>query len=208
MARSKKNRKSKKQPLTAPFILTLAITQGAITCAEDCSAEIPEVLFADCNPEINLSQIAKIYIAQPTAADFADWTSPTEWTARLSASAQDTDSIRPLTVIGDKPLPEKSEKTISGNRIVTTDKKHTLNFDIDETNATNHEFVRNGKCMKKVKFWYETIGGLLFGGNSGIQGTFAIDMALSRGEGDIILYPGTIKWTGVDVEERCTSPIA
>ena len=62
--------------------------------------------------------------------------------------------------------------------------------------------------MKQVKFWYETIGGLLFGGNSGIDGTFAIDMTLSKTEGDIILYPGTLKWSATDIEERTTSPIA
>lgn len=186
----------------------MSVVQGKIVCTDDCDFEIPEVSFAECNPEINLSQIAKIYIAQPDAAVFTDWTAAGEWTTRISDTATGADNIRPLTVVGDKPLPETTSKTISGGRIVTTDKKHTINFEIDESNATNHEFVRGGKCMKQVKFWYETIGGLLFGGNSGIDGTFAIDMTLSKTEGDIILYPGTLKWSATDIEERTTSPIA
>ncbi len=186
----------------------MSVTQGPITCAEDCEFDIPEVSFAECNPEINLSQIAKIYIAQPDATSFSDWTQAAEWTDRISNTSIDPDAIRPLTVVADKPVPETGTKTISGGRIVTTDKKHTINFEIDESNATNHEFARSGKCMKQVKFWYETIGGKLFGGNAGIEATFAVDMSLSRAEGDIILYPGTLKWSSQDLEERTTSPIA
>lgn len=182
---------------------------SVITCLNDCATNIPDVSFADCNPEINLSQIAKIYLAKPVAASFSDWTQASEWATRISTTDDTDDAIRPLTVIGDKPLPETGTKTISGGRIVTTDKKHTINFDIDESNATNHDFARGAsKCTKSVKFWYETIGGKLFGGNDGIDGTFAIDMTLSRTEGDIILYPGTLKWTSQDLEERCDSPIA
>lgn len=186
----------------------MSLPIGPVTCTEDCQFEIPAVAFADCNPEVNLSQIAKIYIAQPDAADFADWTAPGEWATRISLTATGADNIRPLTVIGDKPVPETTEKTISGNRIVPTDKKHTINFDIDESNATNHDFVRGGKCVKQVKFWYETIGGKLFGGNAGIDGTFKIDMTLSRTGGDIIIYPGTLKWSSTDTEEMTDSPIA
>lgn len=186
----------------------MSAIEGIITCAEDCEFNIPAVSFAECNPEINLSQIAKLHIAQPDAADFTDWTQAAEWTTRISDTSTDVDAIRSLTVIADKPLPETGSKTISGGRIVTTDKKHTINFEIDESNATNHEFARGGKCMKQVKFWYETIGGKLFGGNKGIKATFAVDMTLSRAEGDIILYPGTLKWSSQDLEERTTSPIA
>lgn len=187
---------------------TMSVTIGPIVCTEDCDFDIPPVSFAECNPEINLSQIAKIYLAQPDAADFSDVSAVGEWTNRLSQTSNDVDAIRSLTVVGDKPAPETTEKTISGNRIVPTDKKHTINFDIDESNETNHEFARGTKCVKQVKFWYETIGGKLFGGNTGISGTLKVDMTLSRTEGDIILYPGTLKWSSTDLEERTTSPIA
>ena len=181
---------------------------SVVTCLEDCDFNLPATSFAECNPEVNLSQIAKIYVAKPEAASFSDPYDITEWNTRLSETANDADSIRPLTVIGDKPLPEKTEKTISGNRIVVTDKKHTLNFDIDESNAINHEFVRGSKCIKSVKFWYETIGGKLFGGPDGINGTIAVDMTLGRADGDIILYQGTLKWSDTNTEEMGDSPLA
>lgn len=187
----------------------MSVTQGPITCPADCEdLDIPSVLFTECDPETNLSQIAKIYLAKSDAADFSDWTVVTEWNTRLSSTATDPDTIRPITVIGDKPLPEVTEKTISGGRIVVTGGKQVINFDIDETNATNHEFARGTKCVRQVKFWFETIDGVLFGGNTGISGTLNVNMVLSRTEGDIILYPGTLKWNSADVPERTTSPIA
>lgn len=185
----------------------MSVTAGPINCQDDCEFDIPAVSFADCNPQVNLSQIAKIYTSQPDASPFTDWTVITEWSTRVSDTANDADSIRALVVIADKPKPETQSRKISGNRTVVTDKNHVINFDIDETNAINHEFVRGGKCIKKVKFWYETIGGLLFGGNSGIDGSFEVDMTLSRTEGDIILYQGTLKWNDINTEERCTSPL-
>lgn len=186
----------------------MSVAQGRINCTDDCDFDLPATEFASCNPETNLSQIAKIYIAKQSAASFSDWTQAGEWATRLSNSATGADSIRPVTVVGDKPAPTVTEKTISGNRIVPTEKKHVINFEIDESNATNHEFARGAKCMKQVKMWYETIGGLLFGGNDGIDVTIGVDMALSRTAGDIVLYPGTLKWDSFDLEERCVSPIA
>jgi hypothetical protein len=189
--------------------MSLIVQQGPITCPADCEdLDIPAVLFTECDPETNLSQIAKIYIAKQDAADFSNWRLAAEWTARLSVDAVDPETIRPLTVIGDKPLPEITERTISGGRTVVTGGKQQINFDIDESNATNHEFARGTKCVKQVKFWYETIGGILFGGNTGIDATLYVNMVLSRTEGDIILYPGTLKWNNADVSERTTSPIA
>lgn len=180
-----------------------------IACGEDCDFNLPATSFAECNPEVNKSQIAKIYLAKAGAADFTDVTDITEWNTRLTETGIAADDIRPITVIGDKPLPEKTEKEISGGRTVVTDKKHTINFDIDETNATNHDFMRGAsKCVKSVKFWYETIGGKLYGGNTGISGTLSIDMSHSRTTGDITLYQGTLKWTSDDTEERCDSPLA
>ncbi len=180
----------------------------SIICGDDCDFTLPVVDFADCNPEVNESQIQKIYEAKPTAANFSDWTSPTEWAARLSQTSTDPDAIREYTVIGDKPKPEATEKIISGERTVRVNKKHTINFDIDESNAINHDAVRNHKCISQVKIWYQTKSGHLFGGNEGIEASIEIDMTLSRTSGDLILYQGTLKWDNRDLEERCVSPIA
>ena len=203
----KKSRNRKKlswaNPVHRVMILSL------VTCGDGCDEyELPEVSFSDCDPEINLSQIEKLFIAKPTAADFADWTALSEWTTRLSQTSTDVDAIRQYVVIGDKPLPESTPKVISGGRTVPVDKKHTINFDIDESNAINHEAIRKHKCIVKVKFWYQTKSGHLFGGNAGIEASMTVDMVLGRADGDIILYPGNLKWDSQDLEERTLSPIA
>ncbi len=180
---------------------------ATVQCNEDCDFDIPAVKFADCNPEVNESQVSDLYLSQTDADDFNDWTQATEWGDRISPDATDKNSIRNLKVVGDKPKPETQSRTISGKRVVVTGKNHVLNFDIDETNAINHEFVRGSKCIKQVKMHYGTIGGLLFGGNTGIKATMEVDMTLSRTDGDIVLYQGTLKWSSLDTEERCPSPL-
>jgi hypothetical protein len=179
-----------------------------ITCGEDCDFDLPAVLFADCDPETNESQIVKIYEAKANAADLSDWSDPAAWAARLDQSSTDPDAIREYTVIGDKPKPEATKRKISGGRTVITGKKHVVNFDVDESNATNHDAVRGHKCIDQVKFWYQTKSGHLFGGNSGITASMEIDMVLGRAEDDIIIYPGSMAWDSRDLEERIVSPIA
>lgn len=186
----------------------MSLATGPVSCAEDCEFELPRVKFAECDPEINLSQISDIYAAQPDAASLSDWTDPAVWAARLSETSTDADAIRPIKVVGDKPKPETQTKIISGKRKIVTDKNHVINFEIDESNIHNHYFARGVKCIKKLKIWYGTIGGLLFGGNDGIEATFEIDMTLSRTEGDIVLYAGTLSWSTTELEERIDSPIA
>lgn len=68
--------------------------------------------------------------------------------------------------------------------------------------------MRGTKCIKTVKFWYGTIGGLLFGGNTGITAQLELDMTLGRNDGDIVVYQGTLIWSKIDLEERCTDPVA
>jgi len=199
-ATAKRQKKATKNMVA--FVLSL------ITCGEDCDYDLPAVSFADCDPETNLSQISKIRIAKKTAADFSDWTQASEWATRISATSTDPDAIRELSVIGDKPKPETTKKGISGGREIVAAKKHTLNVEIDESNAINHEFVRGTKCIKTVKFWYGTIGGLLFGGNTGITAQLELDMTLGRNDGDIVVYQGTLIWSKIDLEERCTDPVA
>lgn len=209
MKRSKKTlRKTKSRKTNYADRRHALLILSVITCEDDCDFTLPEVSFATCNPEVNESQIEKIYLTKPNADCLTNWEDSAEWATRLSQSSTDAGKIRELTVVGDKPKPETTPKTISGGRIVYGNKKHTINFDIDESNAINHEFVRNAKCIKEVKIWYQTKSGHLFGGNCGIDASFEVDMTLSRTEGDLVLYQGTIKWDSNDLEERIVSPIA
>lgn len=181
---------------------------AAIICATDCSTSLPPVNFSSCAPQINLSEIGRVFIAKSNAAPFENWLSPVEWAARLEQSGGSDDAIRTLTVIGDKPAPTGTPVSISGGRTVISNKTHVVNFTIDETTPENHEFMRALECGGQFKIWYETLGGLLFGGNDGILATIAIDMVLERGTESLMVLNGTATWKNRFTEERGISPIA
>lgn len=177
-------------------------------CATDCEDlvdALPEVLFDDCNPEINAGEIQKIYLGI-RGVPFADIEDPVEWAARL-ASVTNTKLIQ-LTVIADKPKPAENSKEISGGRKVVLPKDHVINVTIDETNPTNHEFIRKNQCSGNYQAWYETSGGRIFGGNAGLRAFLEMDMTIPRERNGNITYDGTLSWKERFTEEMAVSPIA
>jgi len=180
---------------------------AAITCPADCTDALPAVLFSDCSPEVNLSEIVAIFLSKGSSTPFTDWKVASEWTQRMGTPANADDKIIALSVIGDKPVPGKQEIAISNFRKKTLPKDHSINFEIDESNDTNHDFVRNMECGGSFRVWYATASGHLFGGNQGItKSTINIDMSLERGENSVQKYPGTITWKSKHTEERVTAP--
>lgn len=180
-------------------------------CPTDCSSQIPEVVFSECAPETNAGQIYNIYVTNigQSFADLAqDWTVAADWTGRLDNASTNVDAIRKFHVIGEKPVPEKVEKEISHGRIVSGKKKHTINIEIDETNATNYEMMRTLECGGSFLVWYETSGGLLYGGDDGIVATIQLDEMIPKSEQDLILIMGTVKWTSKFHPERIQNPVA
>jgi hypothetical protein len=187
----------------------MSLTQYPPLCNQQCGSFIlPDVNFEDCNPEIHESQIEKIYVCSDLEAPLNDWNDASEWATRLAQTAGTATSIRELTVIGDMPLPEKTEKVISGGRKVQVNKDRTINFDIDELNDINYDAAISLQCAKKVKIWFQTRSGHLFGGNEGIDADLDLDLFLSRAEGDIQLFQGTLKWKSDFAPRRIVSPIA
>lgn len=180
-------------------------------CPLDCVAPLPELHFSDCAPEINLSEIRKIYITKSTAAAFDDWTLPSEWATRIANEDPVTpagDEIRVLTVIADKPAPSSNVIDISGGRKFTSNKSHSISFDIDETNDVNYEAMRLMQCGGSLNMWYETAGHKLYGGNTGIPITVDISDVLGRGVNEIEKFTGTLSWERKFDAERTDSPIA
>jgi hypothetical protein len=178
------------------------------TCATGCAdalAVMPAVKFDDSCPEVNQGEITAIYLAL-RGNPFANWEQAAEWTTRLAAV--DNTKIVKLTVIGDKPKPAANQLEISNGRKVTLAKDHVVNFTIDETNAINHEAIRTLQCGGNFDAWYETSGGLLFGGNAGLPASAECDMTIPREKGGLIVYEGTLTWKAKYTEERTVSPIA
>ncbi|WP_313515661.1 hypothetical protein [Sphingobacterium sp.] len=180
-----------------------------INCPSGCEeAALPAFVFDDCAPEVNPSQIAKVYFAPGNAAPFTDVSSPTEWATRLGNTVAAGKDIRFLTGIGSKPKPTASVVNISGRRKKTTNRAHALTFKVDETNQANHDALRTIQCGGTYTVWFETFGGLLFGGNEGIKNA-SIDAGDVMDEGDeaIIIHEYLIEWNNLHSPERVVSPL-
>lgn len=178
------------------------------TCSADCSTQLGAVKFSECAPEINLSEIRRVFIAVGIAAAFADFGEAAEWVERISAAGTDPDAIRSLTVIGDKPAATPVTRDISGGRQYAVGKDHTLNVSIDDTSDENYEFMRNLECGGQFRVWFETNGGKLYGGNEGILTRSVIfNDVLNRGVDEIETIEGTISWRAKFHPDRTESPI-
>lgn len=194
----------------------MAIT--SITCPVDCDTLVlPPVSFDECEPQVKLSEFIYGYLALKEASDFTDASLPAEWADRLSQTATPpegsttdvADLIRQLAIVGDMPAPAVTEKDISGGRKIASRTDRTVNIDIDEATAANYELTRTTECgFFKVKMWFETRGGILLGGNTGITGRLVLRPIYGRGVDEIEKYTGTFTWTNSTSPDRCVSPIA
>lgn len=178
------------------------------TCASNCDVTLPVVSFDDCNPEVSYSEIRRIFIAKKGAAPFSNWLNATEWLTRMSqTSVTGDDYIRPLTVIADKPAAASVIKEISNGRRIVIGKDHTINFTIDDVSDENYEFMRGLECGGEYRFWYETEGGKIFGGNEGFLARVDANSVLNRGRDEIETINGVMTWRTKFSPERGTSPI-
>jgi hypothetical protein len=162
-------------------------------CTDSCADALPEVEFNICAPGINFGEIDAIFITN-VGNPMLDETDPLEWATRMALLVTDPTRIIELNVIGDKPAPESTEVAISRNRIVVGAKGHSVNIEIQETNQKNYDMLRAFECGKKIKFWYRTAGGLLYGGNVGIDGSMVLNEIIPKSRKELIVFAGAIKW--------------
>ena len=163
-----------------------------VICPTGCDNELPELSMSDCNPEVDFGEIGWIYLTN-VDNPLTDWTDIGEWNPRLNNTSTDTDAIRFFYVAGDKPPAEVNESKISLCRTVYSEKTHTVNFDIDETNNTNYDAMRQIECGGTYLAWYATPN-KLYGGNAGIEVEIGMNHNITRGCTEINLIPGTLKW--------------
>lgn len=182
----------------------MASACATITCATSCTQTLPAVDFSLCNPVVNFGEIDAIFITNP-GNPLTDETDATEWATRMGLST--SAKIVELHVIADKPAPESNEIQISRNTTVVGDKGHTINVEIQQTNATNYEMLRKFECGKKILFWYRTAGALLYGGASGIEGSLILNEIIPKSRKELITFQGTLKWQARFHPCRTASPI-
>ena len=179
-----------------------------ITCPNDCETLLPPVKYDDCNPEIVLSEIQTIFLGTKNTEPFTDVEDPTEWATRLSQTAVLAGTIRPLTVIADKPAGTPVVIELSNDRKKVVSNDFVLNVESDDVSDENYNFMRVSQCGGQYRMWYKTKGGKMYGGNEGIEDAFLqLDIVNARGKNEIEKIQGTITWSNAHSPERGTSPI-
>jgi hypothetical protein len=181
-----------------------------IVCPDGCAdtaAALPTLKFDDCAPEVNGGEIQRLYLGI-VGHPFTDIEDPEEWADRLAGTTPATKIVR-LNVSADKPKPTGTVKDISLGRKIVLSKDHTINATVDETTQENHDaFSKMSQCGGTYLLWYETAGGLVFGGNRGIKVSIDADMVIPRAKGDSITWELTVTWSDRATERRTVSPIA
>lgn len=176
-------------------------------CEDGCDVILAALSFSECDPDWNRAQIDKIYMASLGADDLVNWEAPGEWATRIdNTDVADIDKIRYFHVIGDKPVAEGEPKEMSLARKAITDKTHTINFSIDETNETNYDFLRQLECGGNVKIWFAS-GKYLYGGNHGIEAFVSLNDSIPRDRKEYETFEGVATWESQFHPERCLNPI-
>jgi hypothetical protein len=181
-----------------------------IDCTTDlCGVSIPVMEFSNCSPQVRAGGITRIYMMNPDELDVFDWADPADWAARVSNTDATVTAIRELTVVGDMPLSEATERTISDNRTSVINRDRTLNFYIDDISFLNYEWSRQMDCGVSGKFWFVGDDGtLLYGGQEGIDASITIDLEIPEDITDIQRLRGTLRWKSKVKPAMIANPIA
>jgi hypothetical protein len=175
-------------------------------CPTTCSGFVADVSFNECAPEYHWGEVSKIYITGLNFPGFFNPASLAEWTAALSDTADD--KIRTLIVIGELPEPETTEVPTSGDRIAIGFKTFNLNFEIDETNDLNYNFLLMSECGGKYLIWYETSDGILYGGTEGLEVSIRLNQIIPRERTGLVKIMGKATWKSQHSPYRNDSPMA
>lgn len=170
---------------------------------------LPITNFDDCNPDVNYSEIERIFIAGPKAAAFANIANANEWDTRMDQNTIGQDSIRALTVIGDQPAAAGVVRELSNGRRKVIGKDYTVNYTADDISDENYLFFAQLDEQPIIRlFGYETQGGKMFHfGNAGILVNHTSNGVLARGRDEIETEVGVITWRKKARPTRITSPI-
>lgn len=178
---------------------------------------LPPVQSADC-PEgqtIEQSEIRQILLAEIDPQDNSeplngpsDWTDPADWETAIDNDAA-SGTVKQLFGIGDTGEPEDTNITTFNFAEFILDREYTLNFTLHDSNDVNYAFIRALQCGATVRFWFETAGNYLYGGQNGILARVQRVVAQrDRGRESFVQYNFTITWRATCEPERTFSPFA
>lgn len=177
-----------------------------IICASDCSFSLPTFKFSECAPVVKEGGLCNLFFAN-SGNPMTNWESLSEWETRISNLDAGAEKIRALTITGDVPAPEGTEKTISHKRVVKVTKKRTLNAKIDDDSDDNYDAMRQLQCGGSFLMWYMTNAGDLYGGNEGIAISLDPDEIIPESTDENIFIQLIAKWEARISPMRIASPM-
>lgn len=178
-----------------------------LVCANNCESELPVVEFSQCAPELLQAQVSVVYLAND-GYPLTDWTNPAEWASRISNDSTNANAIREMTVIASIADPTVTEKKISGGRTVYSPQEFTITGRIDDNSDTNYDFARATGCNRQYRMWYGTLGGKLYGGNTGILTNLRMWESIVEDDNEYAVLNLQLKWKSAFAPLRIDNPMA
>lgn len=165
---------------------------------QTCDSFIFSVLPSDptCQEEIFESQICGVIILPSGVTPPADWTSRTLWAGVIDNTNTNNAAAKYLPVIGGVDVPDKNEVTVAKGYKKVTSKTYSFQGEIKALDDVIRNFITSFECNPSgYRVWFETLGGNLFGGPTGIYVNFSdADLPLGAGEDDIEMGVLSIEW--------------
>lgn len=160
-----------------------------IFCPSGCDETLlfgPVVEDQNCVEIPNLSQVCDLYIQPDGATDAFDYTGGDP--VLVSGGIDNTDLLNAKTkwLVGIGGVAEPAETPYNGpkNAIKIIKRMYTLDFQFDVTNVMHRNLARQLQCNpKNFTFRFGTLGGQLFGGDTGITPSSS-NAILSLGNGN------------------------
>lgn len=157
----------------------------------------PGTTFNNCDPLLILSRIDKVGIGNPQGADFTDITNVAELMARISQTElNNNNTIRELTVTGEKPAASLVSITAAGGIKVTVAKDNSLNATFDQITDENWNYADylDQHPGQKLYYWVTQSGKMFHFGGKGIPIQVAVTDNFPTGENDVITVLLALTW--------------
>lgn len=178
-----------------------------LICPVDCSAVLAQWNFSTCAPQLLQAQISEIWLAND-GYPLTNWSDPGELASRISNTATGSDAIRQLTVIASIADPTVTEKKISGGRTVYSPQEFVISGRIDDNSDENYEAARATGCNRQYRMWYTTLGGKLYGGNTGILTNLRMWETIVEDDNEYATLNFQVKWKNKFAPLRIDNPLA
>lgn len=157
-----------------------------------CTQPFPTLVFTDGCPVVKIGQVYKLWTTNPLLKNIlTSAASLTEWTTRISQSGavgagSAVDPIREWTGIGDWGARDVTDVDLPLGLVFSVPGSKVLTFTVSDLSPENRAAAAAISAFGTVgvKFWLQAAD-ILYGGNSGINGTMRADLIIPAGRGEL-----------------------